>query len=167
MKLKSIAALAALSLGAIAAQATTTSLGTLSPTIVTSGGVSTTLGGLINDNFTFSLGAASVVQSSVSTFLGNINPSFYGIYTAGADLIVGNADDVQIVGHGFSAGNFDTLAAGNYYFKVFGLSNASLSAYSIGANATAVPVPEPETYAMLGAGLAAIGFVVSRRRRES
>lgn len=167
MKLKSVVVLGALSLGAFAAQASTTNLGTLGSTITTSGGVATSFASVINDNFTFSLAAASTVQSSVSTFLGNINPSFYGIYTAGLDGLVGTADDVQIVGHGFSSGNFDTLSAGNYYFKVFGLSNAALSAYSIGASATAVPVPEPETYVMLGAGLAGIGFIVSRRRRES
>ncbi|CAM3888968.1 FxDxF family PEP-CTERM protein [Roseateles saccharophilus] len=166
MKLKSVATLSALSLAALAAQATTTDLGSLGTAITTSGGVATSFGSIVNDDFTFSLGVASTVQSSVSTFLGNINPSFYGIYTAGLDHIVGTADDVQVVGHGFSSGNFDTLAAGNYYFKVFGLSNAALSAYSIAASATAVPVPEPETYAMLGAGLAAIGFVVLRRRRD-
>jgi hypothetical protein len=166
MKLKSVVALGALSLGALAAHAVTTNLGTLGPTITTSGGIATAPGSTIDDNFTFSLLAASTVQSSVSTFLGSIGSSFYGIFTAGPDGIVGTADDVQVVGRGFSSGNFDTLSAGSYYFKVSGLSEAALSAYSIGASATAVPVPEPETYAMLGAGLAGIGFIVSRRRRE-
>ncbi|MFG6485976.1 FxDxF family PEP-CTERM protein [Roseateles sp. BYS78W] len=169
MKLKTIAALAALSLGAVAAQATTANLGTLSPTISSSGGVATSFGGVVNDNFTFSLSVNSIVQSNVTTFLGNLNPAFYGIYTAGADSIVGNADDQLVVGHGFtsvSTSHFDTVTAGSYYFKVFGLSNSALSAYSISATATAAPVPEPETYALLGAGLGIVGFVASRRRRD-
>jgi hypothetical protein len=169
MKLKSIAALAALSLGAVAAQATTANLGTLSSTISTSGGVATSFGSVVNDNFTFSLSVDSIVQSNVTTFLGNINPAFYGIYTAGDDAVVGNADDLLVVGHGFtsvSTSQFDTVAAGNYYFKVLGLSNDALSAYSIAATSTAAPVPEPETYALLGAGLGIVGFVASRRRRD-
>lgn len=53
---------------------------------------------------------------------------------------------------------------GRYSCKVSGLSEAALSAYSIGASAAALPVPE--TCAMLGAGLAAIGFIVPRRRGD-
>jgi hypothetical protein len=169
MKLKFVPVIAAIAFGAVAAQATTTSLGTLGPTITNSGGVATSFGALINDQFTFSLTSASTVQSNVSTFLGNINPAFYGIYTAGADSIVGNADDVLVVGHGFSSvstSHFDTLAAGSYHFQVFGLSNAALSAYALSATAVAQPVPEPETYALLGAGLGIIGFVARRRRAD-
>lgn len=167
MKLKFMPLLAALGLGAVAAQAATSDLGTLDTTIHSSGGVATSFGALINDNFTFSLSAASKVESNVTTFLGNINPAFYGIYTAGVDSMVGTADDVLVVGHGFSsvtASNFDNLAAGSYHFRVFGLSNAPLSGYSISAVAVAQPVPEPETYALLGAGLGIIGFVARRRR---
>jgi hypothetical protein len=164
VKLKSISLLAALSLGTAAAQATTLDLGTLDEITTNSGGVATSFGAIVNDNFTFSLSVASTVQSNVTTFLGNINPAFYGIYTSGIDGLVGTADDVQLVAHGFSKGNFDVLAAGDYHFKVFGLSNANLSAYSISASAVAQPVPEPETYALLAAGLGIIGFVARRRR---
>lgn len=167
MKLKAISLLAALTLGATAAQATTTDLGTLGAAITNSGGVATLFGALVNDNFTFSLSVASTVQSNVTTFLGNINPAFYGIYTAGLDSLVGTADDVLVVGRGFSSvstSNFDNLAAGSYHFKVFGLSNAALSAYALSATAVAQPVPEPETYALLAAGLGVIGFVARRRR---
>lgn len=164
MKLKTVAALTVLALGAAGAQAATKDLGTLTSAITTSGGASFDL--LVNDTFTFSLASASKVQSSASVFLGNITPSFYGIFTAGADGKFGTLDDTQVVGYGFSSGNFATLAAGNYAFRVFGLNNAPLSAYSLAANATALPVPEPESYAMLAAGLGIIGFVASRRRRN-
>lgn len=168
MKLKSIALLAALSLGAAAAQAKTVGLGTLDEVTVNGGGVALSFGEVINDNFTFSLSADSTVQSNVTTFLGNINPAFYGIYTAGIDGVVGNGDDVQLFAYGFSSvskGNFGVLAAGDYHFKVFGLSSADVSGYAISASAVAQPVPEPETYALLAAGLGVIGFVARRRRQ--
>lgn len=166
MKLKVLGMLAALALGASAAHATSTSLGTLGPTIATSGGFAAGVGSTVDDEFAFSLTALSTVQSSVSNFLGGITGSSYSVYSTGADHLVGTADDVFVSSHGFTAGNFDTLAAGSYFFKVTGTSSSQVAAYSIGAAATAVPVPEPETYAMLGAGLAAIGFIVSRRRRD-
>lgn len=169
MNLKSLALGSVLSLAAVAAHATTTDLGTLDATITSSGGVATSFGAVINDNFTFTVSSASTVQSNVTTFLGNINPAFYGIYTAGLDALVGTADDALVVGHGFSSmstSHFDVLAAGSYHFKVFGLSNAALSAYSISAIAVAQPVPEPQTYALLGAGLGIVGFVAFRRRRD-
>lgn len=169
MKIKSVALATALSLAALATQAATADLGELDASITSSGGVATSFGAIVNDHFTFSLAAASTVQSNVTTFLGNINPAFYGIYTAGVDALVGTADDALVVGHGFSSVStsyFDVLAAGSYHFKVFGLSNAALSAYSISATAVAQPVPEPQTYALLGAGLGMIGFIASRRRRN-
>lgn len=169
MNIKAIAAAALFSIGSMAANATTLNLGTLDEDITNSGGVATSFGAVVNDNFTFSLSAASSVESNVTTFLGNLTPAFYGIYTSGLDSLVGTADDQLVVGHGFtsiSTSQFDTLAAGSYHFKVFGLSNAALSAYAISASATALPVPEPETYAMLLAGLGMIGFIGARRRRD-
>ncbi|HEV6967487.1 FxDxF family PEP-CTERM protein [Roseateles sp.] len=169
MKLKFVPVVAALSFAAAAAQASTVNLGTLGSTITTTGGAATSFGAIVNDNFTFSVSMASTVESNASVVFGNLNPAFYGIYTAGLDSIVGNADDVLVVGHGFSAvstSHFDILAAGNYYFKVLALSNAPVSAYALAAKAVAQPVPEPETYALLGAGLGIIGFVARRRRAD-
>jgi hypothetical protein len=37
---------------------------------------------------------------------------------------------------------------------------------SYGGNLVAAPIPEPETYAMMLAGLGVIGFLASRRRRQ-
>lgn len=172
MKLKSIAAAGFLALGAAtAAQATTSPLGTLTPLIVSDGALSFA-GGLINDNYTFTLTADSWVQSNVHLLTGSaaVSPAFYGIFTAGANNIVGDFDDVAVPGtsHSFSLTSTtyqDTLSAGSYYFKVFALASGP-NAYSISASAVAVPVPEPETYALLGAGLGIIGFVASRRRRN-
>lgn len=169
MKMKAIVLASALALGSFAANAVTASLGTLTPLITSSGSI--TAGGLINDNYTFTLSSNSWLQSNVTTSLGSaaINPATYGIYTAGLNNIVGDSDDVAVFPTsynftGTSLTHLDTLAAGNYYFKVFALA-AGPAGYSISASATAVPVPEPETYALMAAGLGVIGFVAARRRR--
>ena len=46
------------------------------------------------------------------------------------------------------------------------LNTAAFDNITLGANLAAVPVPEPETYAMMLAGLGLMGFVV-RRRKEN
>jgi hypothetical protein len=57
------------------------------------------------------------------------------------------------------------LTAGDYHFTITGNATGSKGAfYSI--SATAVPVPEPETYAMLLAGLGVVGSLYRRRKNS-
>lgn len=124
-------------------------------------------GGVIFDTYSFSLDTPSVVASSVSS-LGAIGAGTYSVFSVGADGLIGTADDL-----GFGAWTFGgtpvvhtlQLAAGEYYYSVFGIANGP-AAFSISSAATAAPVPEPETYALLGAGLGMVGFIASRRRRD-
>lgn len=58
-----------------------------------------------------------------------------------------------------------SIAAGDYKFAVLGNANGTLGGTYVGYLQTLAAVPEPETYAMLMAGLLAIG-AVSRRRRQ-
>jgi len=170
MKFKSLAVSAALVVaGSVAQAAVVGDIGPLMSSTTITGNALVAPTTWFDDQFTFSLSVASVVQSNVVTLLGNITPAGYNIVTAGADLTFGTWDDALVVGHGFSGTstpNFDTLAAGTYAFTVFGKNNAAVSVYALGASAVAVPVPEPETYAMLAAGLGIVGFVASRRRRN-
>lgn len=66
-------------------------------------------------------------------------------------------------GPSFSASGTTTLGAGSYYYAVMGMGKPG--SYTLTSTAVAA-VPEPETYALLGAGLGIIGFVASRRRRN-
>ncbi len=54
------------------------------------------------------------------------------------------------------------LSGGDYYFRVSGTTAGTMSStYNFKMDVT--PVPEPETYALLLAGLLAVGFMVRRR----
>ncbi len=54
------------------------------------------------------------------------------------------------------------LEGGSYFFRVSGTTVGTMSStYNFKMDVT--PVPEPETYALLLAGLCAVGFVVRRR----
>jgi hypothetical protein len=158
MKLKTIVAAVA-ALTALSSQAASWDWGTHGALELGSNTVS----GAIFDTFSFSLGTASNVESGVLSF-GTIVGGAYSLYSAGADGMIGGGDDVGIgawtVGNGTNA---VSLAAGSYYYTVLGGAVGTAS-YAIASSAA--PVPEPETYALLGAGLGIIGFVASRRRRD-
>ena len=57
------------------------------------------------------------------------------------------------------------LEGGDYYFRVSGSTAGTVSStYNFKMDVT--PVPEPETYALLLAGLCTVGFMVHRRSRD-
>lgn len=173
MKFKLATAVAVSLLAAGAQAAIVDDLGTLTATIASSGNLS--FADHINDSFTFNLTATSWVETNVTLLKVSVNllPASYTIYSTGADHAVGGGDDWVAIPGAYNFGktsvaHTDTLAAGSYYIKTFGFTesgNDGLIGYSLGARAVAVPVPEPETYALLAAGLGVIGFMASRRRR--
>jgi hypothetical protein len=73
-----------------------------------------------------------------------------------------------------TANTWSDLAAGTYTLqytgtlakasKVFGLTVPTIGSYGAVVNLT--PVPEPETYAMMLAGLGLMGIMVRRRKNE-
>jgi hypothetical protein len=68
-----------------------------------------------------------------------------------------------------SALDFLTLAAGTYAFNVSGtiqgLAEGQPASYA-GNLQVAAAVPEPETYALFAAGLAALAFMRNRRKNK-
>ena len=67
-------------------------------------------------------------------------------------------------GTGTSTAHFDNLAAGSYFYTLYGYNNGTgdseVSLSSTFTNA----VPEPETYALMLGGLGVIGFLARRRK---
>lgn len=154
MKLKSIVVASVVALTALSSQAATTDWGMHDAT-ETSNFVFPA-SGLFLDKYTFSLTSAASVLNTLNTQ--NISDGTYGIYAPNNTAVALWSFVSGLQTHTVS------LAAGSYVYKVFGDASAS-AAYTLNSIATVTPVPEPETYAMLLAGLGVIGFVAKRRNK--
>lgn len=113
------------------------------------------------------LGSGSLLQGSVSTSpaLNGLTPSF----VPSANATVTFAPASGEAGFFQAPAGFYNLAFAAFTNTVSQVEVLSATEFRIrqggGAfNFAATPVPEPETYAMLLAGLTAIGFVVNRRK---
>jgi hypothetical protein len=143
MKLKHIAAAAAAAValtGVASAQTTTTSVFDLTS-------------GVFANPYTFTVtGLSSLVGDTNSlgvTWFGVLLQSPSPFYSA----LDTNPDD------GFS---FSGLSAGTYALTFLGSGTGGYG----GSYTVTTPVPEPQTYAMMLAGLCAVGFVAVRRRNR-
>ena len=173
MKLKFFAAasLAVLSLSGGTANATTTALGAATVgTPLSFGGLAAP--GPFSDIFTFTLPANGGSGYSVSNF--TLLPGMYGTalttltLMSNADGILFNGDDTFVSSSSTPGGasiglSVSAQAAGNYYINVTGITTAPAGGIYTGA-ISVTAVPEPETYAMMLAGLAALGFLARRRQ---
>ena len=107
---------------------------------------------------------ASSFKSIVAEFdLGTV----FGISGLGVNLYTGGGTLVQ---SGSSLSNLalvsaPSIAAGSYDLRVNGTLTGS-SGGTYGGTISAAPIPEPETYAMMLAGLGLMGFVVRRRKQK-
>lgn len=195
MKLKQIVGAVAIALTGMAAQAnvTTSVLGdTTTYTENFNGGTSFSAGAFnapTSDDYlwlsvpgsstaSYSFSALSAVQSLTVSFwysalstaaswsltgpanpLANTNPGFFGTLFAannpGPGGTIGADQQVSFTWNNLSAGNY-TLA--------FGTGLGSLKVDDVQISVTAVP--EPETYAMMLAGLGLIGTIVRRRKAK-
>jgi hypothetical protein len=174
MKLKFVAAAAvsAVMLGSGAANATTTALGAA---VV---GTPLPFFGLVpvfgpfTDSFTFSLPPNGGSGYSVANF--TLLPGLYNTALttlslwSNPDGVVWNGDEILIGTSSAPGGSMVGLVqsaqpAGNYALTVMGVANGTSGGIYTGA-ISVTAVPEPETYAMMLAGLAALGFLARRRQ---
>lgn len=176
---KKCAVAATIAFSVFAAQAASTTVTDLGLVTTTTTKGTNTTNGSFEDFFNFTVGAnaGSILVSTAATFA-NYGVSlsslslYLGTYTTTSSLfgltpIVSSATPVfSDLGGGIMV---DTVAT-----KSFSLDPAAT--YTLAVNGTSVgdsryttivqlaPVPEPETYAMLLAGLGVMGFVARRRK---
>jgi hypothetical protein len=122
-----------------------------------------TPGGAIAETFSFTLGEASLLTSTLN-LLGSFSAASYGLSSVGLDGLLGTADDVELARWSFNgtpALNALSLNAGQYYYSVTATTSAQ-TAYAL--SSTAAPVPEPATWGALAAGLGLLALCHRRRR---
>jgi hypothetical protein len=176
LKLTAVAAM--LAGASVAANAATTDLGTVAlGTPTTFSGVVNGSGTSINDIFTFDLESGnvasgySVVNIPLSFTGGEWNTALATLtLMSNANGIVGDSDDTMLASAIWSntPNSNDSLSLaynsplnGDAYIQITAITNGGDGGIYSGAIAAAVP--EPETYAMLLAGLGLMGAVVRRR----
>lgn len=117
--------------------------------------------GIFQDVYSFSLADPGMLSGNV------VAVNFGGYNILGLTVTLQNAS-FAVVGTDASPDTgftFSGLAAGSYALNVLGYATGSTGGfYAGGFIAETAPVPEPETYALMLAGLGLVGFVASRRR---
>ncbi|MEO8297933.1 MAG: PEP-CTERM sorting domain-containing protein [Burkholderiales bacterium] len=93
------------------------------------------------------------------------------VATSFASRINGNVGLVGVDHYGFDFGNTVFAAATPYTLSLSGFTAANLLALNLGdrgqVGLIATAVPEPESYAMMLAGLSALGFMARRRKAQA
>jgi hypothetical protein len=135
-------------------------------------------GATFSDRFTFSVNSTSgmdfdaIISSISRTADTGLDVTGLSLYRAAGTDGTGTGTLVSS-GKSLQSGNIDVwtlssdnLAVGNYYVLVSGnlVSDASASFGGAVMMSPTAPVPEPETYGMMLAGLGVLGFLARRRK---
>lgn len=130
-----------------------------------------TVTGIFSDRYDFNIAASSYSAGTAVTLNLDLGDASYHI--SGLDLDLFKADGTWLNGDivtgpdDVSVTVTETLLGGNYFFRVQGTADGTLTNQGIYSfTAAAVPVPEVDTYAMLLAGLGLVGYTVVRRRHR-
>jgi hypothetical protein len=160
------ALLAAASVCSFGAQATTTDWGAHGPLELAA---AVTPVGTFQDGYLFSLPSAydlftTSVSNNLTHILGIEGGTVALFKEAGAvDSALGSFAFDGTSGNSTHA--YGTLAAGDYYYLVSGTGTGLAGGFYTISSSTATAVPEPDTYALLLAGLGVVGFLAHRSRR--
>lgn len=128
-------------------------------------------GNTFADRFTFSVEGTTgwnldAIISSVSRSADTgLDITGVSLYSATGDALVSSGKSLQSGDIDVWTISSDNLAAGNYYLQVSGNLVSDQAASFGGAVSLAAPVPEPETYGMMLAGLGVLGFLARRRKQ--
>jgi len=119
------------------------------------------------DQFTFSVTGIehnldAIISSIAGTADTGLNITDLSVYTAAGVLVQSGSSLMTGINDVWTV-SADNLAIGNYYLQVSG-SMAGDTSGSFGGAVMLAPVPEPETYGMMLAGLGLVGYLARRRR---
>jgi hypothetical protein len=159
MKKLNFVAAAVLALSAIGAQATT-----LTPVVTGATFTDLSIGTIVVSSTSDLLGHLFAADNVTGTFMGSPYSLTLQAVTFSSSTVGTLGSDLDASAAGFS---FKNVAAGSYEVKASGFLSGSaqiLGTGFVGADYTVTAVPEPETYALMLAGLAAVGFVARRRK---
>ena len=120
------------------------------------------------DTLSLTLGRKTYDISSleVKLYQGAYSASYDFVHTAALATLTTTkiTDPVTLVAHLEAQGQGQYPAVGDYFYTVKGVADGNSGGkYQIGVFTT--PVPEPETYAMLLAGLGLMGTIARRRSK--
>jgi PEP-CTERM motif len=180
MQIKKLFVLAALSVAAAAASATTvTNWGALGP-VEKDVHANTYVPGAVDDVYEFSLGDYSDVPSTANYYQATSLSGVMTVDLTDAQVALysgtyGSASDKLVADYSFGTAmtphTFAGLTSGSYFFEVTGTAGTEGSDYyfDVEANSTTPPlsaVPEPANASLILAAFGIFGTAVARRRRN-
>ena len=161
MKLKHIAAAAVMVVSGSAFAAGPGPLGSIDNTPISFSNI--VAPGIFQDVFSFTLAdPGSLSGNVVAVNFGPYNILGLTVTLQDASFAVIGADSTPSTGFSFSG-----LSAGSYALNVLGFATGETGGfYAGGFVAETAPIPEPETYALMLAGLGVVGFMAARRKQS-